>query len=117
VTDKSGYCTCLITSPNVRLNSLINFSARNHYFFLRTAFHMNQQATVFQMTRSEQETQNEAKRLIAQIEAAVATVAVRAASEDDSLDSAADRIERAARDLATALRQLADERKAANENP
>jgi hypothetical protein len=73
---------------------------------------MNKQATVFQMTRSEQETENEANRLTTQVEAALATVALRSPEEADSLESAADRIERAARDLATALRGLAQERKA-----
>ena len=73
---------------------------------------MNKQATVFQMTRSEQETENEANRLTTQVEAALATVALRSPEEADSLESAADRIERVARDLATALRGLAQERKA-----
>jgi len=78
---------------------------------------MNKQATASQMTRSEQETENEANRLTAQIEAALAAVAMRSPDEDDSLESAADRIERAARDLAAALRGLAQERKAtANES-
>jgi len=74
---------------------------------------MNKQATASQMTRSEQETENEANRLTAQIEAALAAVAMRSPDDDDSLESAADRIERAARDLAAALRGLAQERKAA----
>jgi hypothetical protein len=73
---------------------------------------MNKQATASQMTRSEQETQNEANRLTAQVEAALAAVAMRSADENDGLESAADRIERAARDLADALRGLAQERKA-----
>jgi hypothetical protein len=76
---------------------------------------MNKQATAFQMTRSEQETENEANRLTLQIEAALAAVAMRSPDEEDSLESAADRIERAARDLATALRGLAQERKAAKD--
>jgi hypothetical protein len=76
---------------------------------------MNKQATAFQMTRSEQETENEANRLTTQIEAALAAVAMRSPDEEDSLESAADRIERAARDLATALRGLAQERKAAKD--
>lgn len=76
---------------------------------------MNKQATAFQMTRSEQETENEANRLTTQIEAALAAVAMRSPDEEDSLESAADRIERAARDLATALRGLAQERKDAKD--
>jgi hypothetical protein len=76
---------------------------------------MNKQATAFQMTRSEQETQNEANRLTVQIETALAAVAMRSPDDADSLESAADRIERAARDLATAIRGLAQERKAAKD--
>ena len=70
---------------------------------------MNKQAAAPQKSRSEQETENEANRLIAQVDAALAAVAVR--TPEDSLDAAADRIERAARDLADALRGLAQERK------
>jgi len=76
---------------------------------------MNKQATAFQMTRSEQETQNEANRLTVQIETALAAVVRRSPDDADSLESAADRIERAARDLATAIRGLAQERKAAED--
>jgi len=73
---------------------------------------MNKQAAASQMTRSEQETENEANRLIAQVDAALAAVAVRVVPEDDDyLEIAADRIERAARDLGDALRGLAQERK------
>jgi len=78
---------------------------------------MNQQAAAFQMTRSEKETENEANRLTGQIEAALAAVAMRSPEEEDSLEAAADRIERAARDLATALRGLAQERRAASNEP
>lgn len=77
---------------------------------------MNKQVTASQMTRSEQETENEANRLIAQVESALAAVALRLPDEDDSLESTADRIERAARDLADALRGLAHERKATNKD-
>jgi hypothetical protein len=76
---------------------------------------MKKQGTAFQMTRSEQETENEANRLTVQVEAALAAVAVRSHDETNSLESAADRIERAARDLATALRGLAQERKSAKD--
>jgi hypothetical protein len=72
---------------------------------------MNQQATASQKTRAEQETENEANRLREQIDAALATVELRSPDEIDSLQSAADRIERAARDLSDALRQLAQQRK------
>ena len=76
---------------------------------------MNKQATAFQMTRSEQETQNEANRLTVQIETALAAVVMRSPDDADSLESAADRIERIARDLAAAIRGLAQERKAAED--
>jgi Lon protease-like protein len=84
------------------------------FYKVRQSFVMNQQAAVPQKTRSEQETENEANRLKAQVEAALAAVAVRSPGEDDllELESAADRIERVARDLTTALRGLAQERKA-----
>ena len=73
---------------------------------------MNQQATASQRTRAEQETENEANRLREQVDAALIAVASRSPDEIDSLNFAADRIERAARDLADALRQLAEQRKA-----
>lgn len=73
---------------------------------------MNQQATASQRTRSEQETENEANRLREQVDAALIAVASRSPDEIESLQTAADRIERAARDLADALRQLAQQRRA-----
>jgi hypothetical protein len=76
---------------------------------------MNQQAAASQKSRAEQETENEANRLREQVEAALAIVAVRSSDEVDSLRMAADRIERAARDLSVALRQLAGQRNAAEE--
>ena len=72
---------------------------------------MNQQATASQKTRAEQETENEANRLREQVDSALSVVAVRSPDEVESLQSAADRIERAARDLSDALRQLAQQRK------
>ena len=72
---------------------------------------MNQQATASQKTRAEQETENEANRLRDQVDAALIAVALRAPDEIESLHTAADRIERAARDLADALRQLAEQRR------
>lgn len=72
---------------------------------------MNQQATASQKTRAEQETENEANRLREQIDAALAAVGLRSSDEVESLQSAADRVERAARDLSDALRQLAQQRK------
>ena len=73
---------------------------------------MNKQAIARQRSRSELETENEANRLIAQVQAALDTISTHAPDEEDSLDSAADRIERAARDLADAIRGVAQERKA-----
>ena len=71
---------------------------------------MNQQATASQKTRAEQETENEANRLRDQVDAALAAVISRSPDEVESLQSAADRIERAARDLADAVRELARQR-------
>ena len=71
---------------------------------------MNQQATASQRTRAEQETENEANRLREQVDAALAAVISRSPDEVESLQTAADRIERAARDLADALRELARQR-------
>jgi hypothetical protein len=76
---------------------------------------MNQQATASQKTRAEQETENEANRLREQVQAALAAVASHSPEEVDSLHTAADRIERAARDLADALRQLAEQRNSTEE--
>jgi len=50
-----------------------------------------------------------------QVDAALAFVASRSPDDIDSLQMTADRIERAARDLSDALRQLAQQRKAAEE--
>lgn len=61
-------------------------------------------------TRAEQETETAAERLGKQIEAALASVSSGSGRDADELDTHADRIERAARDLATALRELALER-------
>ena len=76
---------------------------------------MNQQAAASLKSRAEQETENEANRLKEQVEAALAIVALRSSDEVDSLSTAADRIERAARDLSDALRQLARQRKSAED--
>jgi hypothetical protein len=56
------------------------------FYKVRQSFVMNQQAAVPQKTRSEQETENEANRLKAQVEAALAAVAVRSPDEDDLLE-------------------------------
>ncbi len=63
------------------------------------------------LTRAEQETQTEARRLTEQIEAALAAVAVRTHDDPEELEARADRLERAARDFSVALRELARERR------
>jgi hypothetical protein len=77
---------------------------------------MEQDFSTSQLTRSEQETENEGNRLIEQVESALAIVAVRSRDEVDSLEAAADRIERAARDLTDALRGLSRERRTSAED-
>ncbi|HYK21702.1 MAG TPA: hypothetical protein VEV42_13255 [Pyrinomonadaceae bacterium] len=72
---------------------------------------MNQQATASQKTRAEQETENEANRLREQVDEALIAVLARGPDDIESLQTAADRIERAARDLADALRELAQQRR------
>jgi hypothetical protein len=72
---------------------------------------MKQDLSIPQMTRAEQEAETEANRLIEQIEGALAAVAVRSTDEADALDGFADRIERASRDLAFAIRELAQARR------
>ena len=72
---------------------------------------MEQNTSSRQLSRGEKETETEATRLIEHIEEALAAVAVRSTVEADSLEAVADRIERAARDLSTALRELAEQRR------
>jgi hypothetical protein len=62
------------------------------------------------LSRAEQEAQTAAERLTAQIEEALAAVAVQASNGSHDLDASADRLERAARDMAVALRELARQR-------
>lgn len=73
----------------------------------------NNLAQFLPTSRAEQATQNEAKRLTGQIDDAVASLADH--HDDENLDASADRIERAARDFVHALRELAQERKAASQ--
>lgn len=72
---------------------------------------MEPKTAVRPLTRGEQETETEATRLIELIEGALALVLIRSSSDVDSLEAIADRIERAARDLSFALRELAHERR------
>jgi hypothetical protein len=74
---------------------------------------MKPELSMRQLTRGEKETETEAARLIEHIEEALSAVATRSSDEADSLDAVADRIERAARDLSAALRELADQRRIA----
>ena len=68
-----------------------------------------------QLSRAEQEAETAAERLNAQIESALSAVAVRTADGIGELVACADRLERAARDLAVALRELAEQRQQAND--
>ena len=73
------------------------------------------QPSAYGMTRAEQEAETEARRLTGQIEEALAAVAVRSNTDADGLEACADRLDRAARDLVVALRELALERRLARE--
>ncbi len=71
---------------------------------------MEAKSAVRPLTRGEQETETAATRLIELIEDGLSVVAIQS-TEVDSLEAIADRIERAARDLSAALRELAHERR------
>ncbi|MDQ1729839.1 MAG: hypothetical protein QOD33_1964 [Pyrinomonadaceae bacterium] len=73
---------------------------------------MELQTSVQPLSRGEKETETDAARLVEHVEEALAAVAIRSQLEIDSLEVIADRIERAARDLSTALRELAEQRRA-----
>lgn len=66
-------------------------------------------------SRGEKETETEAARLVEFVDEALALVAMNSPDDIDSLESIADRIERASRDLSVALRELARERRLADE--
>ena len=68
-----------------------------------------------QLSRGEQEVETESTRLVELIEEALTVVAQRSSGEMDSLEAVADRIERAARDLSAALRELARDGRIARE--
>ncbi len=72
---------------------------------------MKTKLSMHRPTRAEQETETEAARLSSQIEAALAAVASRSNKDPTDLEGCAARLERAARDLAVALRGLAHERR------
>ena len=64
------------------------------------------------LTRAEQEVQSAAERLNSQIDDALAAVAALKAPDGvQGLEACADRLERAARDLSVALRELTEERR------
>jgi len=69
---------------------------------------MKPELSIPRLTRAEHEVEAEANRVVDQIKNALAAVA---ADEAGSIEAAADRIERAARDLAFTLRDLAHERR------
>lgn len=71
--------------------------------------------TAIPLTRAERETETEAGRLNEQVERALAAVALRSNADPGELEAFADRIERAARDLSAALRELARERRIARD--
>jgi hypothetical protein len=64
-----------------------------------------------QRSNAEQEAHAAAERLNSQTEAALAAMPVRAPESADELENYADRIERTARDLSVALRELARQRR------
>ncbi len=67
-----------------------------------------------QLTRAEQEVQTASERLNSQVEDALAAVAVQAPADAEELEACADRLERAARDMSVALRELAQQRRRNN---
>jgi ABC-type transporter Mla subunit MlaD len=68
-----------------------------------------------QRSNAEQEAYGAAERLRAQAEAALAAMPIRAPEAADELEAYADRIERTARDLSVALRELANQRRNLND--
>jgi HAMP domain-containing protein len=68
-----------------------------------------------QRSNAEQEAHGAAQRLNSQIETALAAMPVRAPEAADELEAYADRIERTARDLSVALRELARQRRNIND--
>jgi hypothetical protein len=63
-----------------------------------------------QLTRAEREVQTAAERLTVQIEDALVAITGHAPESGEELDACADRLERAARDMAVAIRELAESR-------
>ena len=71
-------------------------------------------STPRQLSRAEQEAAAAAERLSVQIDDALRAVASKSDGGTEELEACADRLERAARDLAVALRELADQSAAAD---
>jgi ABC-type transporter Mla subunit MlaD len=64
-----------------------------------------------QLTRAEQEVQTAAERLTSQMDDALAAVSsIQSPDAAGELEAVADRLERAARDMSVALRELAEQR-------
>lgn len=76
---------------------------------------MEQDLLIRPMSRGQKETETVAARLIEHVEDALAAVAIRSTDEIETLEALADRIERAARDLSVALRELAEQRRLTQE--
>jgi hypothetical protein len=76
---------------------------------------MEQDLLIRPMSRGQQETETVAARLIEHVEDALAAVAIRSTDEIETLEALADRIERVARDLSVALRELAGQRRISEE--
>lgn len=68
------------------------------------------------LTRAQREAENEAHRLIEHIESALVVVANDSSDEFDSIEAAADRIERVAKDFVFALRELGQQRVSTEES-
>lgn len=77
----------------------------------RVSHTMEPALAIRRMSRGEKVIETEAARLIEHIEDALTAVAIRSTDEIESLEASADRIERAARDLSVALRELAGHRR------
>lgn len=75
---------------------------------------MQPDPTIRSLSRGEKETETAAARLNELIEEALSAVTI-LSTEVDSLEAVADRIERAARDLSAALRELAEQRRIAQD--
>jgi hypothetical protein len=85
-----------------------NFSIlTSRYFFVSSK---SITSTPRQLSRAEQEVQTASERLTSQMSDALAAVRLQSPDAVDELEACADRLERAARDMAVALRELAEER-------